>query len=47
MAMPKDRNRGNREAKKPKAAKKLAPTEASFLRPSTTPVQPKPKQGGK
>ncbi len=38
--MPKDRNRGNREAKKPKAAKKPAAAASTFLRPQQTPAAP-------
>jgi hypothetical protein len=36
----KDRNRGNREAKKPKADKKTAQATTSFLRPQQ-PASPK------
>jgi hypothetical protein len=47
-AMPKDRNRPSREAKKPKADKKPAQTASTFLRPQTTAAQPaKPKDSGK
>ena len=34
--MTKDRNRGNREAKKPKQDKKPAGTSSTFLRPQST-----------
>lgn len=37
----KERNRGNREAKKPKANKKPAQAGATFLRPQQ-PASPKP-----
>lgn len=39
--MSKERNRGNREAKKPKADKKPTQANASFLRPQQ-PASPKP-----
>jgi len=46
--MPKDRNRGNREAKKPKADKKPSQTASTFLRPgASVPPPVKPKEGGK
>ena len=38
--MSKERNRGNREAKKPKADKKAAPATSSFLRPQQTDKKP-------
>jgi hypothetical protein len=44
--MPKDRNRGNREAKKPKASKKPALAASTFLRPTAPATPAKPKAGG-
>jgi len=44
--MSKDRNRGNREPKKPKATKKPAAQAASFLPPPRD-VPTKPKDKGK
>jgi hypothetical protein len=41
--MAKDRNRGNREAKKPKADKKPAQAGTTFLRPQPTKPQPPAK----
>jgi hypothetical protein len=42
--MPKNRDRGNCEAKKPKATKKPAPAGSAFLRPqpaASAPAKPK------
>jgi hypothetical protein len=39
----KERNRGNREAKKPKAKKKIVAPAATFLRPSPVPAVPPAK----
>ncbi len=41
--MPKTRNKKGREAKKPKADKKVAPPAASFLRLQPAGPQPKSK----
>jgi len=43
----KDRNRGNREAKKPKADKKLAKAGSTFLRPQPAAPQPAKKESAK
>ncbi len=47
--MPKSRDKGNREAKKPKASKKPAAADSSFLRPQgSAPASTiKPKPGAK
>ncbi len=45
--MPKDRNRGNREAKKPKADKKPPQAASTFLRPQPTGSTPTLKESRK
>ncbi len=42
-----DKQHGNREAKKPKANKKLAPATAGFLKPQTETSKPAGKNAGK
>jgi hypothetical protein len=43
MQMAKDRNRGNREPKKPKADKKPVQAGSTFLRPQPASPPPTPK----
>ncbi len=45
--MAKGRSRRNREAKKPKAAKKPAAADVTFLRPAETSPKPPAKAGTK
>jgi hypothetical protein len=40
-----DKQHGNREAKKPKANKKLAPPSTTFLKPKAEAVKPPAKTG--
>jgi hypothetical protein len=42
-----DKQRGNREAKKPKASKKVEPANAGFLKPQADARKPVPKAPGK
>ncbi len=42
-----DKQHGNREAKKPKANKKLAPAATAFLKPQASPAKPAAKPAGK
>jgi hypothetical protein len=43
----KERNRGNREAKKPKGGKKPVQTASTFLRPQPSGTPPSTKQSNK
>jgi hypothetical protein len=45
--MAKDRNRGNREVKKPKGGKKPVQAGSTFLRPAQPATPPTNKQGNK
>ena len=42
-----DKQHGNREAKKPKADKKVAPATAGFLKPQAAPAKPTGKTASK
>lgn len=42
-----DKQHGNREAKKPKADKKLAPLPQAFLKPQASPAKPGGKPSAK
>ena len=42
-----DKQHGNREAKKPKADKKLAPASTNFLKPQDAPRKPAAKPAAK